>query len=439
MIKFRSIWIILGLALLLRLILLPFGNHSDLMSLAAWGEWIWRFGTHGFYEAEGWINSSPTQLPIMNLLLAAAFLMHNLILKSMLLVKTFLHIPPASIIWWWEKTKYQQSELIFADLILIKMIALVADLIIGLIIYQLGKAAPSKNCLRVAALFLFLPFSWYISALWGQFDQLSTLLLLVSFLFLFKRTFLLSALFMMFAFQIKPTVVFFLPLYLVYFIIQKPKLQELLISLVSTIIFSFISIMLFSTNSPILYGIQTIYRKVFFASRLTLATKTFNFWQMIFPSEKTIGSEIAFLGLPSFVWAYLALAIITVWVYQIITQDRTLKGLLAALYLTGAGTYLFFIGMLDRYFFPGVVFLGVLSFYYPGLIKYFLLSSTLFWINLIYSWGYPILSVDLLWRNNILIRIFSLGQIVVFFLVLRDLKAYDYLKPLLSRLKSSTI
>ena len=67
-----------------------------------------------------------------------------------------------------------------ATLQLLKLPPMLADAAIGLLLYRAGSSWFGRSAGLVAALFLFLPISWYDSALWGQVDAVGSLLMLAA-------------------------------------------------------------------------------------------------------------------------------------------------------------------------------------------------------------------------------------------------------------------
>jgi len=70
-----------------------------------------------------------------------------------------------------------------ATLQLLKLPAILADGVIGILLYRAGGSWFGRSAgLVAAALYLFLPVSWYDSALWGQVDAVGSLLMLAALL-----------------------------------------------------------------------------------------------------------------------------------------------------------------------------------------------------------------------------------------------------------------
>jgi len=67
--KYFPFILVIFAALVIRLILSPFGNNPDLFAFAEWGNSLGKYPLNDFYFKSGWIFSSPTQPPVLNYLL----------------------------------------------------------------------------------------------------------------------------------------------------------------------------------------------------------------------------------------------------------------------------------------------------------------------------------------------------------------------------------
>lgn len=191
----KNLWSIFNLLLVtffLRLFLLPLPSFPiDMNDWIAWANHILRVGPGQFY-ATIWSDYLPGYLYVLWLLAA----LHQL----------FPWVP------------YE---------ILLKLPAVVADIALGWLIYKIIRAVKtprfallrSKNFARsllVASLFLFNPFTFFLSSIWGQIDSFFSLILFLSVYLLIKKKELLTFIFLGVAFLIKPQTILFLPLMLFY-------------------------------------------------------------------------------------------------------------------------------------------------------------------------------------------------------------------------------
>lgn len=428
--------ILLLISLIFRLILTQWGFHHDLLSTAGWGEWIYKNGTKGFYENSIWIYSWPTQLPIINYIHGFSYYLFD---QKLLWFFSYIaaviqthNFFPNLFEWFfdflrWFNSLYSDTPFRWGFLISMKIIPVLTDTIIGLTVFLTARRKISENkSFLLAFLYLFSPFSWYLSANWGQYDQLSFMLLLSSFLLLYKRHFVFSSLFFFVSSEIKPTSVYFLPLYFFYFLSLKPKLISMIISVVINILAFIITTAPFADRNVFSYTKEIIYHVVFFKERfLGLVNHSFNFWQMLSP----LGGRTSYkyLGIGAAIWGYLSLMVFFVWSIRIILKKNSLQNLLLSLYILSSGSYLFATGMVDRYFFPAIGFLLLLIPFFNRLLKWWLLVSFIFFINLFYSWGFPFFDPTYeAWKNELIIRFLSLTQLVLFFIIVYKTEVYKY-------------
>ena len=150
---------ILGSAMLLRLLLayVAFpgqGYASDLNEFGSWASVLADHGPGSFYQLSG-ANYPPGYMYVLWLLGA-------------------LGAPLGSLL------GVSSSQ---ATLALLKLPPMLADAAIGVLLYRAGSSWFGRTAgLVAAALFLFLPISWYDSALWGQVDAVGSLLMLAALL-----------------------------------------------------------------------------------------------------------------------------------------------------------------------------------------------------------------------------------------------------------------
>lgn len=431
LLKNNYIILIFLIGFIFRVLISYLGFNIDLIIAAGWGDWVYKNGPKGFYENNVWIYAWPTQPPLMNLLYGFSGYIFDRLQWLFANIAYFIAIhrlAPTYFLWWFGFVKWFSTSL-YSDtpfrigfLISMKLLAIFSDIGIGILIYQISKNLVSyKKAAVLTAIFLMFPSSWYISSLWGQYDQLSTLLLLVSILFLYKKYFPLSLLFFLFAGQAKPTTVVFIPLYLFYFFYQRPSIKNIIISGGLTFGAFWLITAQFTDKNPLIYTFVELLPKVFFAERFDgLVNRAFNFWQFLMPFGGR--SATPFLFIPAFWWGVGSFVFFLIWAIKLLKSDNSLKTLLQAFYMVGAGSYLFSTGMVDRYFFPNIVFLGLLTCFYPHLFKWWIITHIIFFTNIFYAWGFPFLTPETTWKNAFVIRFFGLSQVIVFFICLRQMK-----------------
>ena len=427
--RYKQLTLLFLAALVLRLSISHLGFHDDIYSNTAWGEWIFKNGPKGFYEASGWIYSSPTQFPLISLLYGFNHFLYDrlmfLFANMGLWVATY-HLAPSKMLWffdfstWFGNSMYQVTPFKFGALISMKVVAILADLAIASVIYLLAKNHLKKPLLWSLA-YLLSPFSWYLSALWGQYDQTSFLFLLLAFILLIRRFLFMAPLLLLISVELKPTSLIFVPLFLYIYFRLKPKLPEVVIGVVSSIILFAYSISMFTDRNIFNFLQGELLPRIFSKSEPRVSTNAFNFWR-IFIGNAALNQDTILFLLPTKVWGY-ALFLVTYVISLKILKVVTAENIFKSLFIIGGGGFLFLTNMLDRYFFPGVAFLLILTIYQKGLFKYWLILSFIFWLNLFNQWWFPdslgILREILLWQGSFITRILAGINVIVFILVLR--------------------
>jgi hypothetical protein len=430
-------------AFILRLALLPYGNHPDLITNTGWSEWIYLHGARGFYENRVWVYDWPTQLPLINLIYGFNYIIYGKILwivgviRSVLAMNNFL--PGIFKYWfnfetWFGWTYYLNTPFTVGEVISMKLIPVLSDMLIGVALFLLGsKYANPRKAVLVSVIYLFIPYTIYLSSLWGQYDQLSALTLLLSFYFLYlvkgKVTgitrwviIFLSAAFYFISVEVKPTAVFTAPFYIYLIIRGKLVFKDVMFSAVTAVLLFWITTLPFSGGNPFSYTLKTIIPEVFNQTRNVLSTQSFNFWELVSPMKQN-SLSFSVVGIRSLYLGYLILLVLNAIAICLVYRKNDLKNILAGLFVITGGSYMFVTGMLDRYYFAGLLFFLVLAIFYKKILPLWFAAAILFSLNLFFSWGYPVnLQLhDVVWSDFTLVRVLSLMQVVIFLLAVRIL------------------
>jgi hypothetical protein len=293
--KYFLIVVLLLVGLAFRLLLSPYGNHIDLIINTGWGNWLWENGPKNFYTNNVWIYAWPTQLPLINSIYSFNFDIYEQVLWYIAYFGEVIvthHIFPDYFTWlinlrkWFGTDLYQVTPFTNGLLVSMKIIPIVVDILTASMIYIFGmRLLTSKKSLAITAMFLIMPFTWYESALWGQYDQLSSLMVLLAFFILFWKQigfarFLISPVILVLAFQIKPTVLFLIPFYCVVYLIQKPRMQNFFLGIVASVLAFYLTFKPFVVGNFTGYIVDHIYPAVFNNDRYGLVNHAFNFWQL---------------------------------------------------------------------------------------------------------------------------------------------------------------
>lgn len=270
---------------------------------------------------------------------------------------------------------------------LLKIPANVADIAVGLLIYQIIKKRLSKVWAILGfCLYVFNPAIFFNSSIWGQFDGASTLILLLSLIFFLKKRPELSSLFFAIAWTMKPQAVAFAPVLGLLFITNL-KFKRWLTSFfvfIATILVIYIPFFPKNPIGGVIYVFNTI-TNVYNCSTCF----AFNFWGMLGNWRQ---DSLNFMGTSYLIWGILLTLLSFVPIFFIGPLKKRLEP--PFIYLTTAITfYSFFIfltRMHERYLFPFFAFflIGSLLLKSRLLLFYYLLISLLSFLNLYLPYVY---------------------------------------------------
>lgn len=380
LIKIVKLLTLLFFGLLLRLVLIPVTYHVDLLSQAQWGQTINQVGPAHFYSHQTWTLSWPNHPPLTSLYYGFIYrqspklslYLHRL---RYLLINYFHFSPGSSLPIYldsFDQLISPQAPFTLSYLFLLKLVPVLADIFIALLFYGLTRS------LFISGLYLFLPFSWYLSSLWGQTDQFVFLLALLSFLFLPRYSFLALPLFVLSA-HFKPTTLLLAPLFLIVTLRSRPRILPLLLGIFFSFYLTFQIFKPFVTTTFPDFISHTLIPKTFNRpDRLT--TNAYNFWHIFSFWTDRPADQLNLAGL----FLYLGLLL-----YLSLQSSVRFPHLPRYLFFLGFGSWLFLTNMLDRYAFFGLAASFLLLHTYPTVLPHLLVLSLIFSLNLFRLWWFP--------------------------------------------------
>jgi Gpi18-like mannosyltransferase len=329
------------------------------------------------------------------------------------------------MLWWFNLTKWFDTARTSGEaaysigyLVSTKLLPIFADLGIAALIYTIAKKIKTTKFPYLwPAIYLFSPYSFYLSALWGQYDQLGYLVVLVAFILEAKNKYpwLTPFLFALSAFT-KPTTLIFAPFFIYLYVKNRHNVINFGVSVVLILLFFVETTKVFTNDNLIYFTTHDLYEKIFLKSASRLSANAFNFWSLLMTS-KINTQDARFLFIPAYIWsaaAYITLNLIAFTKTKKVTLENVIKGL----FIIGTGSWLFMTNMLDRYLFAGLTSGLILSIYNRKLLKYWIPLSLIFCLNLYNQWWFPEildpLKNAMLWQNNVLIKILSVVNIGLF-------------------------
>jgi Gpi18-like mannosyltransferase len=427
-----KILLILLLAFLLRISVSLVGYHGDLNNNISWGTIAYEKGLNGFYEGyqdlDGrensmprndsgevkWPYSAPNQPPLTILTLAGARLTWQTFRNFIWYMNWQLLIFPSKIVWFWDD---------HGMTLLVKLPSIVADSAIGYFIYKYFREKNKyKTGLILMIVWLFNPITWYNSAIWGQTDAIVNLLGFSAILKLTRKKLPQFAILFTLSILFKGSLAIFVPVLLMYAIIERFSTYEWFKSSFYCLITILLVSVWFHPRLDLPFWLFNLYSERILPGEIGFLTaNAFNFWWLINPGK--IYDSSIFLGLTARMWGIvLTLMFNSVAIYWLYKKPKA-ERLFAALMIVSLASFLFMTRIHERYMYPffpvSTLFLGIDPFFW---VIYTLFSIThlfnmynLFWVP-----GIKVL------ENLLVIPIvpvtFSLLNLILFILTLRHLK-----------------
>ncbi|PJE66739.1 hypothetical protein COU93_02620, partial [Candidatus Shapirobacteria bacterium CG10_big_fil_rev_8_21_14_0_10_36_6] len=160
--KIGQITLIILIGILIRILISPLNTSGDIAVHQEWARVLYRKGLTNSYFYSHWPTSIPTQPPLMML---GFWLSEHLYQNQYVLSELHnqIHLPPTAIILWFDQN---------GEFLLLKIWAIIGDIISALIAYFVIKKITQKSNLAIIGVLLIMlnPVSIYESAFWGQND-----------------------------------------------------------------------------------------------------------------------------------------------------------------------------------------------------------------------------------------------------------------------------
>jgi hypothetical protein len=424
-------------SLVFRLYLTDKAWHVDMLSNAAWGEEVYGHGPKKFYDNNIWTYSWPTQLPLINSVYGANKNWHIEILGRLAFTEHQLNkLFPGEKVWWlsdfvhWFGYGKINDEIPFqiGYMVTMKLLPILADLGLAWLIWQITKKP------IYGIIYLFSPFSWYVSSLWGQYDQLGVLLSFLAIWLVNKKTGWTAPALLMLAVLIKPTAIILIPYFgYLFFRTRRRKLPELAVACILPLVIFWFTTAPYTHKNPFEFARYDLTRIVFEKAEPRVSVNSFNFWR-IFIGNKAVNSTSRLAGLTWQIWGYLIFAGLNLWAIRNTERHKGEQtAVWAGVFLVSTGGWLFVTGMLERYLFAGIVSGLILAGLKPQLLKYWIVMSVIFWINLYYHWWVPncfsLLKQLLQIQEDLFTRVLSGLNLLLFWLMVDRMHLLPRRKP----------
>ncbi len=399
--------------------------HSDVRIQTEWGKWMYvNNGVKGLYNWNKWGCIWPNHPPLISWVYFEAYNIHSQLMWWMSNLGNFIalhRLAPTKFIWFFNFTKwfgsavYENTEYLLGVIIVIKQIMVVADFLVALLIFWLCK----KNKVdwkKYVLAYLLLPFSWYLSAIWGQSNQLSWLFLLASLILLTTKRSIWTPLLYAIAVNSKPDCIFLLPLYFVVWFKRKLPWRNLFLGGLLAGLFSLWTVAWFNQGN--LMELLQLLLKRLNTSEGLMTLNAFNFWYIIYPFPSKIAFDNwQYLFISAKNWGYIIYAVITLLSFRLIKAKKP-ETIFLSVFMIGFGSWLFMTGMHERYAFYSIVSLLIYSMYTKKYFGHFVVLSTIMFLSMFYVFSVPqqLDSIKLWfdWGGQVIPRGLSLINILVY-------------------------
>ncbi len=386
----RSLIVIalLILGLMLRLYFSQFGNTSgDLQVFAEWGDKIWKTGLKSFYFDNTWYYSRPTYPPISSLMYGGIFWLYERRYVLAQIHNSIKVIPAVFIIWFGRADTLDPFQYGQGYFLLLKLPGILADVGISWIIFKIVADITKswKKGIYGMCFYLFNPVSIFVSSIWGQTESLIGFFGLLAFVMLYynKAWVSLPALFV--CLFIKPTWIIFLPLFIFLLLYKGSRTLSLFYGLLISLIIYLVATIPFTRGNILIFTYETLIRNMLPTSKgaAMLSVSAFNLYTIFVDFNAKLISDSIFRNVTLFGW--LIYAGINLYIINYIKVQKNKSSYFIALFLVGAGSFLFMSNMLERYFYAAFIFLGILLFIKKNLAFPLVTLSLVFFINLVWS------------------------------------------------------
>ncbi|MCL2172553.1 MAG: hypothetical protein LBH62_08405 [Nitrososphaerota archaeon] len=379
--KLLLIACLFGAAFVFRVLLFSFqGYQNDVNTFVSWFNTAVTFGPRSFYSAVSWCD-----------------------------------YPPFNVYLFWGFGSLAQALNLFGTpfvVYIVKLVPSIFDLLVaGLIYFVVQKKLSFKQSLLTVSLYLFNPAIIFNAAIWGQFDAIYTLFLLLSLVLALKSKPELSAISFAISILTKPQAIALLPL-VVFVIFKKSGVKRLMFSIVTFAASIFAIILPMQWSNPVLF-LADIYFGSYSGYAYT-SINAFNTWGLFG------------MWLPDgnlFILGWIMFAVFAVFALYILNKRWDKSDLMFIFFVAFMFLFAFFMlptRIHERYLFPAISFLVLMfPFVKKARLFYCVITATflsniayvLYWLNLYANAGYsysPNLS------GHVVVIVISVVNVIMF-------------------------
>lgn len=329
------------------------GFSTDITCFKAWSQMVYENGFSNFYLSDALTDYPPGYMYVLYII---GFIKH------------IFHLPYDS----------------FAFTFLIKLPAIICDILTGFLIFKTLAKREKSYTLSCAALYLLNPAVIINSSAWGQVDSVYTVFVILFIYFLYENKFMLSCIFFTVGFLFKPQIIIFAPVIICFFLYKLVIKKEIKHILTQTAKSALICILLFfAAILPYCKNFNFIPVLSQYVSTISsypyACVNAYNFFMLTGGNWADINTPFMFLTYSTWSWIFIILSTLATIYIFFRSDSKNIYFQLGAFIITAV--YTFAAKMHERYAFPAMALL-LLSFMYTKnkkfLTAYILMSITSF-------------------------------------------------------------
>lgn len=278
---------------------------------------------------------------------------------------TFVDYPPGYlyILGFLDKIRLSLNIGLYDEIytLMIKLPSIFADMVTGVLIYFLGKKRIGEhNSLFISAAYLFCPAVLVNSAVWGQADSFTAVILLISVCLLYKEKEYFAAVFYGLGVISKPQTLIFAPLF-IFALLYRKKIIKLILCILTSLSVILLLALPFTSNFDFTWLFERYIKTIDFYAYYSI--NAFNFWGMIGYNWKSLpihGIGASVLGA---IGPLIAVILSGILLYKKkLTEKYFVNEKYKAVYFAAPAllmftVYVFSVKMHERYLFPALLFI----------------------------------------------------------------------------------
>lgn len=386
--------------------------HPDLNNHVDWGIRFWEYGPEKFYRANVWSFTWPNQPPGTIYMFAAVRKLFEWTFAFFWFLNIKIPAFPSNIMLFFEKNLYQA---------MLKAPAILADLGIAYLIYQLLQEKGKKVALYGAVIFLANPVIWYNSTIWGQTDSIISFFALLSVYLLTKKRLVASLAVLALCLYIKISLIIFVPIILLFAFKQRYSLPKWIVGIVCIVLILILPSIPFTNGKNPFVWLYYIYKDKVLGQQLHVITaNAFNLWAVVAGIHER--PDVTQLGPLTYrAWGNLLFGLSYFPALYLVGKKQTTNSIVWALAIVSFSSFMLATNMHERYIYPLFPYLTIIVVSNLFLLPLYIAVSAITLLGMYNFWWFPKIQpiVDIMSAGNRLLPrilgIVNFGAFVLFY------------------------